>query len=469
VSDEARSATDDPRERVPLLSPEGEKIIRSLREDPDAPRFNHAAGDRLRAEDLDFVNAYRERLFGSRGPRPAGPPLPSILAPLAALRGRVPFLRDRIPAGLDLEAGWERVPTTSRHDLAMSPESFVPDGEPLERLIVYRTAGTTGHPIAVPHHPRAVGCYEPLIEYALSRHGVRADFGPGEVSAFLVGAQIRTYTYATALSAWRGAGFAKLNIRDTEWPRPGSQRRYFQRFSPRLLTGDPISFAEMMRLELPAKPAALVSTSVEMSPTLKAKLRERYRAPVIDWYSLVETGPIGYFCPRGNAYHQLPHDLHLEVLRADGTVAPPGERGEITVSGGRNPFAPLIRYRTGDYGRVDRAPCPCGDSMPRILELEGRVPLLFRAADGTPVSNVDVSRLLREFPLLLHEFVQRADRACSVVMRPMPGATPSLEEIRAALARLFGEVALELRFDPTLGDRTAGKALPYQSELMLED
>jgi phenylacetate-CoA ligase len=284
-----------------------------------------------------------------------------------------------------------------------------------------------------------------------------------------VGAQIRTYTYATALSVWHGAGFAKINIRDTEWPGEGSQQRYFARFAPHLLTGDPVSFSEMMRLDLPARPIALVSTSVEMSPTLKERLRARYRAPVIDWYSLVETGPIGYFCPRGGAYHQLPHDIHLEVLRADGTAAAPGERGEIVVSGGRNPFAPLIRYRTGDFGRIDDAPCECGDPMPRIVDLEGRVPILFRAADGTPVSTVDVSRLLREFPLLLHEFVQHSDRRCELAMRPLPGAAPSLEEIRTALARLFGDVPLDLRFDPTLGDRTEGKAVAYRSELMVED
>jgi phenylacetate-CoA ligase len=467
---EALRATDeDPRLRVPLLTAEGERMIRALREDADAPRFNHAAGDRLRSDDLAFVDGYRERLRSARGPRAAGPPPPSVLAPLSALRGRVPFLRDRIPASFDLERDWERIPTTSRNDLALAPEAFVPDGESLDRLIVYRTAGTTGHPIAVPHHPRAIGCYEPLLEYAIARHGAQAAFEAGRVAAFLVGAQIRTYTYATALSAWHGAGFAKLNIRDTEWPREGSQRRYFARFAPSLLTGDPISFSEMMRLDIQAKPIALVSTSVEMSPTLKRRLTDRYGAPIIDWYSLVETGPIAYFCPRGGAYHQLPHDLHIEVLRPDGTASPVGERGEIVVSGGRNPFAPLIRYRTGDFGRVDEAPCACGDPMPRIVELEGRAPILFRAADGTPVSTVDVSRLLREFPLLLHEFVQRGDRRCEVAMRPLPGADPALEDIRLALARLFGDLPLELHFDPALGDRTEGKAVPYRSELMVED
>ena len=106
----------------------------------------------------------------------------------------------------------------------------------------------------------------------------------------------------------------------------------------------------------------------------------------------------------------MPHDIHLEVLRDDGTQAAPGERGEIAVTGGRNPFAPLLRYRTGDFGHVDYSPCSCGDPMPRLLDLEGRVPVLIRSSDGTPVSTVDLSRILREHPLLLHEFVLHADR-----------------------------------------------------------
>ena len=35
---------------------------------------------------------------------------------------------------------------------------------------------------------------------------------------------------------------------------------------------------------------------------------------------------------------------------------------------------------------MDFASCPCGDPMPRFLELEGRKPVLIRSSDGTPVS-----------------------------------------------------------------------------------
>jgi phenylacetate-CoA ligase len=458
----------DHAERTPLLTPDGERMLHRLREHPDAPRFNYATGDRLHALDLPAIERFREQLHTERGAREPAPP-PGILQRIAALRERVEFFRQHIPVDLDLERNWAMLPTTSRLDLALAPWDFVPDDEPLDRLIIYRTAGTTGHPIAVPHHPLAIRCYEPLLEFALERHGARPRFDAHSVACFLVGAQIRTYTYAAVLYNWQGAGFAKLNIRPTEWPREGSQHRYFADLAPQFLTGDPIAFAEMLRQDLPASPSALVTTSVAMSPGLKRRLAERYRAPVIDWYSLVETGPIGYACPLGHGYHLLPPDLHAEVLRPDCTPAARGERGEIAVTGGRNVFAPLLRYRTGDYGRMDYLPCPCGDPMPRLLELEGREPVLIRSSDGTPVSTVDLSRLLREFPLLLHEFTQRADLSCELLARPLPDTAPDAAEIEGALRRVLGGLPVVVRLDPHLGERTLDKAVPYRSDLMLED
>lgn len=455
-------------ERSPLMTPAGEAMLRRLREHPDAPRFNYATGDRLWPDDVPKIEAFRERLHTERGRRTAGPP-GCLIERISSEREKVPYLRRLIPPDCDLGRYWHELPTTSRADLAMRPWEFVPDEEPLDRLIIYRTAGTTGHPISVPHHPFAVRCYEPMLEFALERFGAEPVFDEQSVACLLVGAQIRTYTYATVLYNWHGAGFAKINLRDTEWPLEGSQQRYFQDMAPKFLTGDPISFAEMMRMEVAARPAALVTTSVAMSPSLKRRLTEHYQAPVIDWYSMVETGPVGYACPMGHGYHQLPHDLHVEVMRSDGSPAKSGERGEVVLSGGRNVFAPLFRYRTGDFGRIDFEACPCGDPMPRLLDLEGREPVLIRSADGTPVTTVDLSRLLREFPLLLHEFTQHADRSCEVVIRPVPGAATDVEAIRAALRRVLGDLPLEIRSDATLGDRLEGKATAYRSELLLED
>ena len=173
---------------------------------------------------------------------------------------------------------------------------------------------------------------------------------------------------------------------------------------------------------LPLRPRAMISTAVAMSAGLRDRLAAHFGCPVIDWYSLTETGPIGYACPRGPGYHVLPADLHVEAIDDQGIPVAPGQRGEITVTGGRNPYLPLLRYRTGDWGRLELAACACGDTSPRILDLEGREPVLFRAAGGELVNPVDLSRVLRAFPFVQHELRQRADRSCELVYRPVAGA-----------------------------------------------
>ncbi|MBI5597057.1 MAG: phenylacetate--CoA ligase family protein [Elusimicrobia bacterium] len=454
------------KERVPLVTAAGVARFKRLTEHPDAPRFNHATGDRLVRADLPALRRFRDALASLRAERKPGPPAPEVLERVRAYSGRVPLLRARLLKGLDLRRHWDEVPTSSRRDLAEAPWSFVPDGEDLERLVIYRTAGTTGHPISVPHHPLAVAAYLPLIELALERHGVKLEPTGLEAACFLLGSQVHTYSYATVLSGWGGAGFVKLNLRGTEWPEPGSAARYFAAFRPPLITGDPVSVLEAVRLGLPLAPKAVVTTSTTLTPAARARIARATGAVVIDWYSLVETGPIGYACPRGNGFHQLPHDIHLEVVDRLGRPAPEGERGEVVVTGGRNPYAPLLRYRTGDSACLEYGRCVCGDPMPRVMGLEGREPVLFRSSDGTPVTTVDLSRLLREFPLLQHRFVQRADLSCELTVRTLPGERLDRRKLDAALRAFLGARPLDIREDPALGE-DGKKVVCYESALGL--
>lgn len=428
-------------------------ILRRLTEHPDAPRWNHAAGDRLDEEDRAAVGAFGEALEGGRGVRAPGEPPPVVLARLA------PWLGDR---------AWEELPTTSREDLVLRVEQLLPPDADLTRLIVYRTAGTTGHATLVPHHPRAAACYLPLVAHALARHGVRLAPTHDTVACINVGAQARTVTYPCLLSAWNGAGFAKINLRETEWPRPGSARRWLPDMAPALLTGDPISFAELARQDVPVRPAAMLTTAVALSEAVRARLAERFGCPVVDWYSLTETGPLAYRCVGGAGFHVLPHDVHVEVVGPDGRAVPPGERGEVTVSGGRNPYLPLRRYRTGDWARLAFEPCACGDPMPRLLELEGRAPVLFRAADGGLVNPVDLARVMREHPLVQHELEQRPDRSLRLRHRVLPGERLAADRLRAELAALLGPLPIELVEDPTLGER-GEKVLPWKGLALLEE
>ena len=278
-----------------------------------------------------------------------------------------------------------------------------------------------------------------------------------------VSARVHTVVFPNIFSVWNQAGFAKVNLHPLHWPRRESARAFFREIDPFFLTGDPVGFSEMLTWEIECRPAALMSTAVTLSPGLKARLAEAYRCPVIDWYSVTETGPIAYECPSG-FMHQLAPDFYLEILDPDGDPAPSGQKGEIAFTGGRNPYLPLLRYRTGDFAVLETKPCPCGDPMPRLMALEGRMPVMFRAGDGSPVNQVDIGRVLRAYDFVQHEFVQKPDGSCRVGIRPAPGGFPDPDRIRNDLKPLFGSnVEIDVRIDPDLGnDLPGGKVIPYR-------
>jgi phenylacetate-CoA ligase len=79
-----------------------------------------------------------------------------------------------------------------------------------------------------------------------------------------------------------------------------------------------------------------------------------------------------YECESGRM-HAHPLAGVTEILRPDGTPAPPGEVGEVVLTGLVNYAMPLIRYRVGDTASFATESCPCGRGMPVVAEIGGRL------------------------------------------------------------------------------------------------
>jgi phenylacetate-CoA ligase len=442
--------------RNPLITESGLRRLNALLQHPDAPAWNYEVGDRIVQSDLERVGEFRRELsLSSRHEPPFG---------LAnRLRRRVPFFASRVPDGIEAGKGWESIGTMSRSDLVTSLADIVPPDEDLSRLIVYDTSGVTGHAIRVPHHPLAVAQNHALIELALEWNGASVAFSPDVVACLNVGAQVNTVVFATVFSVWNQAGFAKVNLHPRAWE-PERARRFFADAKPLFLTGDPLGFAELLAWNIDASPAAMISTAVAMPPALKAQLEARFRCPIIDYYSTTETGPIAGSRPGEPGWTVLPHDIYVEVVDADGRSVPSGESGEICVSGGRNPFLPLLRYRTGDFGRLVGGDVP--GHRPRLIELSARQPVAFRAADGTAVSPVDIGRVIREWVFVQHTFVQHRDGSCDLAIKPAAGFPINLSALEGRLVVLFGDgVRVRARLDSDLGSGApGGKVEPWVRE-----
>ena len=95
----------------------------------------------------------------------------------------------------------------------------------------------------------------------------------------------------------------------------------------------------------------------------------------------------GVQCGAREGYHLRDDDLLIEVLDPQtGVPVKDGEYGELVLTTLRRRGMPLLRYRTGDLGRMLTEPCGCGCLKPRLDKVEGRLDDCMRLSDGTVLS-----------------------------------------------------------------------------------
>ncbi len=444
-------------DRFPLLNEQSRLMLNRLREHPHGPIWTHPCGERLTADGLARVRAYREEVCGGGGSWwRIGEPPEWVERLAARCLATVPFYRRRGGSAGDLSA----LPPIDREDLRREPWAFVPDGAPLDDLVVYPTSGTTANRILVLATPEVSAAYLPLIEAALATRGLRIDGGPERVAIAYIAARTRCFTMATVSHYLGGAGSVRINLNPADWRDPDDRARFLDECAPEVYTGDPVAFFELMKIPLRSRPKALVSSATALSPGFQARLEARFGCPAIDLYSTTESGPVAVRV--ANAGHDLlAPDLYVEVVGPDGRPCRPGARGEIAVTSGRNPLLPLLRYRTGDFAAISSR----DDGRPFLDGLEARAPAVFRTTSGRLFNSLDVTSALERFALAHLRLHQAADGPIRLRTR---AAGEDLDAVRRALLDLFGHDQRIEIVDVSDPEAWRGKPIQYTSEIALE-
>ena len=421
------------KDRYPTLTDAGRRMLRHMIEHPAAPTFRNKSGNRLTAPEVEALRDFEsETLTAAVSWRPCEPPhwVPEFMQQVFA---DVPHYRTLGSP----PRRFEDVPTVDRGDLAADIARFVPDSVSTERLINFRTTGTTGQPLLVASHPVVAARYLAFHKRALRRFGVTLSHGRGQVGVVLLGHQRKCFTYVSVTPSMDESGLAKINLHPDDWRAPEDRVRYLEALAPEVLAGDPISFAELARLPLTISPKALISVSMSLSPGLRRLLVERFACPVLDVYSMNEVGPVGVFDAAAGGHVMLQPRLYVEVIGNDDRPVAAGQRGEITVTGGFNFCLPLLRYRTGDHGVLVQ-----GTDAPVIAALSGRAPVRFRGGDGRWFNNIDASHALASIPLSRFGLHQEVDG--SLVLRLAPQELRWSDSASAALQSLIAGAVLRV-------------------------
>jgi phenylacetate-CoA ligase len=366
-------------------------------------RFNH-------------FRAYRAKLL------PPPDHAQDIVATLrATLAGAVPAYRD-----LARVTRLGEVPLIDRDALRAHPESFVrTDADPAE-LWTLETSGTTGAPTAIQY---AAPFYFEYLHLTTRKAIYPAEPGvPARHSIYCLAIdnRRRMQEFVTADPCGAVGLTVRLLIDDTDRSTIDRLFRLIALLRPAVITSRPslfevlLAYAATVAVDVPVAPIRILSAGSFLSEAIRRETEALFGAMVVACYGLTETGLVAAECAERTGYHVDETSVLVEIVDRAGRPVADGREGEIVLSSLANPAMPFLRYRTGDIGFLDRAPCPCGHPGPRIVDIQGRRAVHYRFASGDPFNHARFNCLFWLFPIADFRIVQASVDRLEVLVEPIP-------------------------------------------------
>lgn len=133
-------------------------------------------------------------------------------------------------------------------------------------------------------------------------------------------------------------------------------------------------------------------------------IEELWGAKVFDFYGISDIfGSCAAMCEERDGLHLAEDHILVEVLGPEThEPVPDGERGEIILTTLRKTARPMIRFKTGDIGTVNKERCSCGRTHARI-NITGRLDDMF-IVSGVNVFPSDIEYIVRNMNELTGEY-----------------------------------------------------------------
>jgi len=144
------------------------------------------------------------------------------------------------------------------------------------------------------------------------------------------------------------------------------------------LVGNPVQvlkLAELAKLYgLKIRLDSILLSTDYVPDAIVKRLSNLWKCKVYEHYGMTEMcfGG-GVYCQHQTGYHMREADLYFEVISDKGDTLPDGEFGEVVFTTLTRTGMPLIRYRTGDYGRFIKERCTCCPELRLMEKLRRRI------------------------------------------------------------------------------------------------
>ncbi|MFH1111051.1 MAG: phenylacetate--CoA ligase family protein [Planctomycetota bacterium] len=348
-----------------------------------------------------------------------------LRALLRHARDNVPFYRRRFDdAGIDRDGDdpleiLRRLPLLDKTEIRASLGDMLWHQAP-GGLFQTSTGGSTGEPLILYVDRRRQACDQAARIRSHRWFGAR----PGDRELYLWGSPIEKQR-SEGVKRLRDALFNQrlLDAFNMSPERMDAYLDEWDRFQPVSLFGYPSSIVLLVdharsrgrRLDTRCLRAVFVTGEV-CCPRDREKIAAYFEVPVADGYGSRDAGFIAHECPEGRL-HVTAENVLVEIVDDHRPVASGGQTsrprvrrrdqdgsvregpcGEIVITHLDAYAMPLIRYRTGDMGRLLPGRCSCGRGLPLMDVVQGRTTDFLYLPDGNTRHALSIIYPLRETP-----------------------------------------------------------------------
>jgi phenylacetate-CoA ligase len=420
------------------------------------PKIRHGAEtlgrDQLQALQLERLQATADRVLRAQ--------------PIGAERLRGAGITDgREIASLE---DLERVPFTTKSDLG-DAYPFGLLAVPRSELVrVQASSGTHGKPTVVAYTRADLETWTELMARCMAMAGVRAGMTIHNANGYGL--------FTGGLGFHQGGERLGATVVPVSGGRTARQAMLLNDLGSEVLASTP-SYALVIAKGLEESGVDPASLPLELallggepwSEPMRAEIDRTLNVRAVNFYGLSEMcGPgVATEClmMRSGLHVNEDHFL-IEVIDPEtGRAVAAGDEGELVFTTLTKEALPLIRYRTGDIGRLITEPCQCGRTTVRLTGLRGRVDdmLIVRGVNVYPSSVehalLGVDGVASNYRLI----VERPGAMDELTLESETNGDRDRESLRAEIAHVLREqTGLRIEvvvLDPDTLPRSEGKAV----------
>lgn len=131
-------------------------------------------------------------------------------------------------------------------------------------------------------------------------------------------------------------------------------------------------------------PDVIVCSAETLTNTMRDLIEEVFGKKIYDFYGSREITNLAGECKEG-LMHILPSNI-IEIVNNDNKPVSVGETGNIIVTNLYNYSMPFLRYQIGDMATLGPKKCKCGNPLPTLKKIGGRLFEFFVLEDGTVIA-----------------------------------------------------------------------------------